>query len=84
MRLCVQSPSPEHPSLAFCVVVVGYSAVQMIIGNLTSRATFHLEGKHQVVDCPKPGFVNIHLPSEVRACPAKAAEIVSAYQTHLH
>lgn len=83
MRLCVQSPSPEHLSLAFCVVV-GYSALQMIIGNPTSRATFHLEGKPQVVDCPKPGFVYIHLPSEVRACTAKAAEIVSAYQTHLH
>lgn len=64
MGLCVQSLSPEHPSSAFSVVV-GYSAVQMIIGNLTSRATFHLEGRPQttsVVVCPKPGFVNIYLP----------------------
>lgn len=69
MGLCVQSPSPEHPSLAPSVVV-GYSAVKMIIGNLTSRATFHLEGKPQMVDCAKAGFVNLHMPSEVRVCAA--------------
>lgn len=56
----------------------------MIIRNLTSRASFHLEGQSQMVDSPTPGFANVHLPSEVRACPATAAEIVSAYQTHLH
>lgn len=83
MGLCVQSPGPEHPCLAFSVVV-GYLAAQMIIGNLTSRATFHFEEKSQVMVCPKPGFVNIHLPSEVRVCAAKTAEMVNAYQTHLH
>lgn len=76
MGFCIWSPSPEHPSLAFSVV--GYSAVHMIIDNLTSRATFYLEGKPQVAVCPKSDFVNILLPSEVRVCAVKAAEIVSA------
>lgn len=76
-----QTPVTEHPSLA-ASVVIGCSTVEMMIGSRASRAPFHLGIRPRAVDSPMPGF-NIPLPTEVRACPAAAAEMVSAYPTHL-